>query len=117
MKPIGPYSPYIKIGNLIFTSGQLPVNPQTGSLENDDIESQTRQALNNLLDVIRESGAKPENIVKLNLYLADMEHFARVNDIYQNFFSPVYPARTCVQVSRLPKDALVEVDAIAVTFK
>lgn len=114
MKPIGPYSPFVKVKDFVFTSGQLPVNPQTGTIADDNIEGQLRQALYNLSEVIKESGAALKNIVKVNLYLTSLNNFTRVNEVYQEFFGIYCPARTCVQVAKLPKDALVEVDAIAV---
>lgn len=114
MKPVGPYSPFVKVHNIVFSSGQLPMDPRTGNIVVDDIEGQTYQALQNLLSVIQESGATLQDIVKVNLYVTSLEKFPTVNQIYQNFFGGHLPARTCVQVAKLPKDAMIEVDAIAV---
>ena len=109
---IGPYSQGIDTGSLVFTSGQIALSP-TGSPMPDDPAAQTRQAMENLKAVLEAAGSSLARAVKVTIFLRDMEHFAAVNDVYASFFSGSFPARSCVQVSRLPKDALVEIEAIA----
>lgn len=112
-KAIGPYSQGIKSGNLIITSGQLPINPATGSFP-FSIEEQTRQALENCKAILLEAGATMENVIKTTVFLGDMNNFAAMNSVYATFFEGDYPARSAVEVARLPKDALVEIECIAV---
>lgn len=115
---IGPYSQAIHVSelHLVFTSGQLPLDPRTMTFAGDDIRSQTRQSLQNLQAVLEQAGATLQSVVKTTCFLADMEDFAAFNEVYSEFFSGTTgaPARSCVQVGRLPKDALVEVEAIAI---
>ena len=111
-KAIGPYSTANIIGNTCFMSGMLGVNPETGKLA-EGIEAQALQAMTNVKTVLEEMGLATANVVKTTVFLADLNDFAKVNSIYADFFGPDYPARSCVQVARLPMDALVEIEAIA----
>ena len=110
---IGPYSQGIITGNLVFTAGQIPIDPETGELVEHRIEIQTRRALLNIKAILEESGSGMEKIVKTTVFLSDMTNFAKMNEIYKEFFSDDFPARSAVQVARLPKDAMVEIEAIA----
>ena len=112
-KAIGPYSPALKIGNLVFASGQLPADPATGELVEGNIEVQAQRALDNLRLVLQPFGIGLEHIVKVTIFLKDMNNFSRVNEIYGQYFSSDFPARSCIEVARLPKDAQIEVEAIA----
>ena len=109
---IGPYSQGVKVGNLIFTSGQLPMNPQSGELV-ADIEGATQQSLDNVKAVLEAAGATMDNIIKIVVFLRDMNDFAAMNDVYATYFPNDPPARSAVQVARLPKDAILEIEAIA----
>jgi 2-iminobutanoate/2-iminopropanoate deaminase len=109
---IGPYSQGNKIGNLIFTSGQLPLNPETGELY-DEIKKATKQSLENVKAIIEKGGSSLEKVVKVVIFLKDMEDFAQVNEVYSEYFKENSPARSCVQVGKLPKDALIEIEAVA----
>ncbi|MGE8020630.1 RidA family protein [Peribacillus frigoritolerans] len=110
---IGPYSQAIKKGNSIFVSGQLPVNPQTGEMP-EDIKEQTKQSLNNVKEILEAAGASLVDVVKTTVFLKDLSNFSEVNEIYGEFFTENYPARCCVEVSKLPKDAGVEIEVIAI---
>ncbi|SPF42065.1 ketoacid-binding protein [Candidatus Desulfosporosinus infrequens] len=109
---IGPYSQGVKVGNLIFTSGQLPLNPQSGELV-ADIEGATRQSLDNVKAVLEAAGASMDKIIKIVVFLRDMNDFAAMNAVYATYFPNDPPARSAVQVARLPKDAILEIEAIA----
>lgn len=111
---IGPYSQAIRHGNMIFTAGQIPLNPQTGEIVGDDITTQTRQVLANLSAVLEAGGAKLEQVVKTTCFLNDMDDFAAFNEVYQLYLGTTAPARSCVAVERLPKDVLVEIEALAI---
>jgi reactive intermediate/imine deaminase len=111
---IGPYSQAIKSGNTIYFSGQIPLDPVTMALVSGDIAAQTTQVLSNLLAVSTAAGGNLDAIVKLTIYLTDLAHFSRVNEVMSKFFKEPYPARTTVQVSALPKAAQIEIDAIMV---
>jgi len=111
---IGPYSQAVKAGGLLFCSGQIPLDPATGALVEDTIQAQTTRALENLKAVLAQAGAAMDNVVKTTVFLKDMDDFAEMNKIYQSFFLKDCPARSAVQVAKLPKDARVEVEAIAV---
>lgn len=111
---IGPYSQAIKAGNLLFCSGQIPINPKSGEMVLTSIEEETKQVLNNLLAVVRAAGGKTENIVKTTVYITDMSQFGKINEIYGSYFVAPFPARATVQVAALPKGVHVEIDAIAV---
>ncbi|MBA2494889.1 MAG: RidA family protein [Acidobacteria bacterium] len=111
---IGPYSQAIKIENMVFCSGQIPIDPQTGEFVSEDTAEQTRQVLKNLSAVLEAAGTNLNNVVKTTVFLADMNDFAAMNDIYAEFFSENKPARATIQAARLPKDAQVEIECIAV---
>ncbi len=111
---IGPYSQAIVAGNTIYVSGQIPIDPATGSFAGDDIISQTRQSLTNLKSILTAAGAAMSDVVKTTVYLADMADFAAMNGVYAEFFSAPYPARAAFEVAALPKNALVEIECIAV---
>jgi len=113
-KAIGPYSQGIDTGDFIFTSGQIPINPETGKIESKKIAEQTIQVLENLKNVIISSGSDMSKIVKTTLFIKDMDDFPVINEIYSEYFKKPYPARSCVEVSRLPKDALIEIEAISI---
>lgn len=109
---IGPYSQGIKAGNLVITSGQLPLDPATGAFP-EGIEAQTRQSLTNCKAVLEAAGATMADVIKTTVFLSDMNDFAAMNGVYATFFEGVCPARSAVQVARLPKDAMVEIECIA----
>lgn len=109
---IGPYSQGIQVGNLVFTSGQLPLNPTTGELESD-IRTATKQSLENVKNILESAGTSMDKIVKTVIFLRDMNDFAAMNEVYGSFFPANPPARSAVQVARLPKDAIIEIEAIA----
>ena len=109
---IGPYSQAMKVGNLVITSGQIPINPETGNVEATTIETQTEQVCKNLQAVLTAAGAGMEKVVKTTCFLADMGDFAAFNEVYAKYFVS-RPARSCVAVKTLPKNVLVEVEAIA----
>jgi 2-iminobutanoate/2-iminopropanoate deaminase len=111
---IGPYSQAIQIGNFVFTSGQIPIDPKTGAFVEGGIAEQTEQVLRNLAEVLRAAGTSLEAVVKTTVFLADMNDFAAMNEVYGRYFSNEPPARSTVQAARLPRDARVEIDAIAV---
>lgn len=110
---IGPYSQAIGLGSLVFTSGQIPINPDNGELESGDITTQTRRVLGNLKEVLSASGASLGSVVKTTVFLKSIEDFAKMNNVYSEYFNNEPPSRSCVQVSRLPKDVLVEIEAVA----
>jgi len=110
---IGPYSSALKIGNLIFTSGQLPIDPVVGEIVEGGIEAQAKRSLKNLKAVLESYSIGMENVVKITIFLKNMDHFSRVNKIYGEYFTGQFPARSCVEVARLPKDAAIEIEAIA----
>lgn len=111
-KPVGPYSQAVKIGNFIFLSGQIPYTPE-GKLAGDTIQEQTRQSLENLKTVLEAAGASLENVVKVTVFLKDMDEFGEMNKIYSEYFKKNPPARAAVQVARLPKDVKIEIEMIA----
>lgn len=111
---VGPYSPAIRVGNFLFVSGQIGINQQTGTLENKDIETETRQALDNLMMILRNSGFDSSDIISTTVYLKDINDYAKMNLIYGGYFEEGnFPARATVQVAALPRDARVEIAAIA----
>lgn len=110
---IGPYSQAVKVGNLIFVSGQIPLDPESGKIVEGGVIEQTKRVMSNLEAILSETGAGLESIVKTTLYIKSMDDFPVVNDIYGSYFTKEPPARSCVEVNRLPKDALVEIEAIA----
>jgi len=109
----GPYSPAIVYGNLVFVSGQGPVDPQTGKFINGDVVEQFKAAVKNVDIILKASGSFLANVLKVTLYLADMNDFQKVNEVYREYFGPVFPARTTIQAGRLPFDIKVEIDVIA----
>ncbi len=111
---IGPYSQAVRVGNLLFCSGQIPLDPATGALVEDTVRAQTARALNNLKAVLAQAGAGMDSVVKTTVFLRDMEDFSEMNQVYREFFAENCPARSAVQAARLPKDARVEIEAIAV---
>ena len=110
---IGPYSQAVKVGSLVFVSGQIPVDPATGEFAGPDIETQTHQSLKNLKAILEEAGSGLDKVVKTTVFLQDMNDFAPMNEVYAQYFKEPFPARAAVQVGRLPKDALVEIECVA----
>ena len=108
---LGPYSQGVIMGNILFTSGQIGINPENGQVA-ADIEGQARQALKNVKAVVEAGGGSMDDVVKTTVFIKDMNDFAKVNEIYAEFFTEPYPARSCVEVARLPKDLLMEMEAI-----
>jgi 2-iminobutanoate/2-iminopropanoate deaminase len=111
---IGPYSQAVKAGNMIFCSGQIPIDPVTGEFVSSDVAEQTRQVLKNLNAVLEAAGASLSGVVKTTVFLADMNDFTAMNEVYAEFFSDNKPARATVQAARLPRDARVEIECVAV---
>ena len=110
---IGPYSQAIQIGDLLFVSGQVPIDPSTGAIVEGDIKAQAQQSLNNLKAILNAAGTNMGAVVKTTVFLADMNDFAAMNEVYAQFFQEPFPARSAIQAARLPKDAKVEIEAIA----
>ncbi len=111
---IGPYSQAIRAGNMVFCSGQIPIDPETGEFVSVDVSEQTDQVLKNLAAVLSAAGASFSDVVKTTVFLADMGEFAAMNEVYSKYFSENKPARATVEAARLPRDARVEIDCIAV---
>ncbi len=112
-KAIGPYSPAVRAGQMVFLSGQVPMDPASGNLVEGDIAAQTRRVFENLGALLTAAGLTFANVVRTTVFLADMNDFAAMNQVYATYFTEPYPARSTVQVARLPKDARVEIDLIA----
>lgn len=110
---IGPYSQAIQVGNLVYTSGQIPINPETGAFVEGGIKEQTRQSLLNVQAILNEVGLTMGSVVKTTVFMADMNDFADMNAVYAEFFAEPYPARSAVAVKTLPKGALVEIEVVA----
>ena len=110
---IGPYSQAIESNGMVFVSGQLPIDPETGVFASSDIMGQTRQSLTNMRNILESEGLYLSNVVKTTVFLSDMNNFAAMNEVYSSFFSSPFPARSAVAVKTLPKDALVEIECIA----
>ena len=110
---IGPYSQAIQVGNFVYTSGQLPIDPATGVLVEGSIKEQTRQSLLNVKAILEEAGLTMSNVAKTTVFMADMKDFAEMNAVYAEFFTEPYPARSAVAVKTLPKGALVEIEVLA----
>jgi 2-iminobutanoate/2-iminopropanoate deaminase len=110
---IGPYSQAICVGNLVYTSGQIPIDPATGSFVEGGVKEQTRQSLTNVKAILEEAGTSLANVVKTTVFMADMNDFADMNSVYAEFFAEPYPARSAVAVKTLPKGALVEIEVVA----
>lgn len=113
-KAIGPYSQAIKANGFLFVSGQLPMDPKSGKFPAGGIEAQTRQSLENLKAILEEANISFENVVKTTVLLQDLENFTAMNAVYAEYFTKSHPARVCVEVAKLPQNALVEIEAIAV---
>ena len=109
---IGPYSQAIEVNGMIYTSGMIPINPQTGELVTGSVEEQAEQAFTNLKALIEASGSSMDKVVKTVVFIKNMDDFGKINAIYEKYFSEPYPARSCVEVARLPKDVALEVEAI-----
>lgn len=110
---IGPYSQAIEVNGMIYTSGVIPVDPKTGDIP-DTVEAQAVQALSNMTNLLNEAGTSMEKVIKTTVFIKDMNDFAKINEIYARFFTGIYPARSCVEVARLPKDVLIEIEAVAI---
>ncbi len=111
---IGPYSQAVKFGNMIYTSGAIPTDPATGDVVPGGAAEQAEQALKNLSEVLSASGAKLSDVIKTTVFIKDMNHFAAINEVYKKYFTENFPARSCVEVARLPKDVLVEIECVAI---
>lgn len=114
---IGPYSQAVQAGGMVFVSGQLPIDPATGAFAGDDVKSQTRQSLTNIKNILASEGIGMDQVIRVGVFLKDMNSFGDMNEVYGEFFEGDYPARAAVEVARLPKDALVEIEAVAVAEK
>ncbi len=110
---IGPYSQAIEVNGMIFTSGVIPINPVTGELVTGTIEEQATQAIGNLAALLEAAGTSTDKVIKTTVFIKDMNDFGKVNEIYAKYFTKDFPARSCVEVARLPKDVLIEIEAIA----
>lgn len=110
---IGPYSQGVTVDNMIFLSGQIPLDPTNGEVVEGGVQNQTEQVMKNIGKVLEEVGATYENVVKTTIFIKDMNQFAQINEIYKKYFKEPYPARSTVEVARLPKDVLIEVELIA----
>ncbi|RJW76439.1 RidA family protein [Coprococcus sp. AF38-1] len=111
---IGPYSQAVLVNGMLFTSGVIPIDPETNTLVEGDVTVQARQAIGNLKNLIEASGSSMDKVVKTTVFIKDMNDFGKINDIYKDFFTSDFPARSCVEVARLPKDVLIEIEAIAI---
>lgn len=111
---IGPYSQAVVANGFLFTSGMIPINPETNQLVEGDITVQANQAIFNLKNLIEASGSSCEKVVKTTVFIKDMNQFSIINDIYKTYFNKDFPARSCVEVARLPKDVLIEIEAVAI---
>ncbi len=111
---IGPYSQAVKYGDFIYTSGAIPVEPNTGEVVAGGVEAQAEQALKNLSEVLAGAGASLENVIKTTVFIKNMNDFSAINEVYKRFFTSNFPARSCVEVARLPKDVLIEIECVAV---
>lgn len=114
---IGPYSQAIRVGHLVYTSGQIPIDPATGAFVEGGIREQTRQSLTNVRAILAEAGLAMSDVVKTTVFMADMNDFAEMNGVYAEFFAEPYPARSAVAVKTLPKGALVEIEVVAEAAK
>ncbi|MCR1900234.1 RidA family protein [Irregularibacter muris] len=111
---IGPYSQAVKLGNLVFTSGQVPFIPETGEVIEGDIQAQARRSLDSIKAILEAAGTSLDNVVKTTVFIKDMNDFAKINEVYAQYFTEKQPARSCVEVARLPRDVGVEIEVIAV---
>ncbi len=112
-KPVGPYSPVVACGDLIFVSGQGPLNTETGTLVDGTVQEQARQTLENIKAILEDIGSSMEKVLKVTVYLSDMNDFSDLNEVYAQFFTSNPPARTCIQAGRLPFDIKVEIEVVA----
>ena len=110
---IGPYSQAVLVNGMLFTSGVIPIDPEKNTLVEGDVTVLARQAIGNLKNLIEASGSSMDKVVKTTVFIKDMNDFGKINDIYKDFFTSDFPARSCVEVARLPKDVLIEIEAIA----
>ncbi|MBR4513582.1 MAG: RidA family protein [Lachnospiraceae bacterium] len=110
---IGPYSQAVRVGDMIYTSGMIPIIPETGELETGDIKAQAKQAIGNLIALLEAAGSGADKVIKTTVFIKDMNDFAAVNEVYSTFFKEDCPARSCVEVARLPKDVLIEIECVA----
>lgn len=108
---IGPYSQGIIVGGMLYTSGQIPVDPATGKIA-ETVEAQAEQVFKNISEIVKEAGADMSKVVKTTVFIKNMDDFAKINEVYAKFFTEPYPARSCVEVARLPKDVMLEAEAI-----
>ncbi len=111
---IGPYSQAVKLGDMVYTSGMIPVVPETGEVASGDAAAQTEQVLKNLSEVLAAAGTNFDNVIKTTVFIKNMGDFAPINEVYKKYFTVNFPSRSCVEVARLPKDVLVEIECIAV---
>ncbi len=111
---IGPYSPAVKVGNMLFVSGQIPIDAETGNIVEGDVQKQTKQILENLKTLLGLYSVTLKNVVKTTVFLKDMNDFTKFNQIYAEYFTKEFPARSCVEVARLPKDVGIEIEAIVI---
>lgn len=110
---IGPYSQAVWAGDFLFASGQVPVDPATGNLISQDVQEQAHQALKNVRSILETAGLTMDNVVKATVFIKNMDDFGKINEVYAQYFSTPYPARSCVEVARLPRDVQVEVEVVA----
>lgn len=110
---IGPYSQAIEVNGMVYTSGVIPVNPATGEIP-EGTKAQANQALTNLKNLLEAAGTSMDNVIKTTVFIKEMNEFANINEVYQTYFTADFPARSCVEVARLPKDVLLEIEAIAI---
>lgn len=113
-RPVGPYSPAIVANGMVWVSGQIAIDPATGQIASGGVAEQTRRALNNVKGLLEAAGSNLEQVVRATVWLTSMDDFAAMNEVYATYFGATPPARVCIEVSRLPKDASVEIDAVAV---
>ena len=113
-KALGPYSQALKVNGFVYCSGQIPINPATNAIEAVTIEDQTRQAITNLKNVLEAAGSSLSGVIKTTVFIKDMNDFAALNNVYAEMFGETKPARSCVEVARLPKDVKVEIEAVAI---
>lgn len=114
---IGPYSQAIEVNGMVYTSGVVPIDPSTGNVVEGDIKVQATRVFDSMKALLEEAGASCESVVKTTVFIKDMNDFAALNEIYADYFTGVFPARSCVEVARLPKDVLIEMEAIAIKEK
>ena len=111
---IGPYSQAVRVGNLLYTSGSIPIMPETGNVVEGGVEEQTKQAIENLKAIVEAAGSDLGKVIKTTVFIKDMNQFGKINEIYASYFTENQPARSTVEVARLPKDVLVEIECIAI---